>query len=533
MTTIPEFVSNAPKITNEIQNDMFKRYFEKYLFYRKTNAKIKYHCTACRKSWEISRNAGYPEINLPEYRLSGISHKEIGNCPFCGVEVIARSAGMSVYQLDERHNTAVINVLDNKIYITVGSISNSYQNANDISVMAVPPRWTSSYIWLLEPGKVSAAQNFYYGGWGIARDLNYKEPYAGSTESYKFYNPEVLENSFLKYCLPNLNKVELKNSLYNGYCPIKYLQYYATYPSIEMLLKLGFNDIAKSIIDNNNQCKRVINLSGKTPAEVFRCTKQEFALIKQYNQETKYRYFDPEYLKCWHAFKKAKPGSTMQEAFDLYEQVCGAWHRIIKLMQITNLSPQSIKNYISKQKTNLQGYKSKLILYDDYIKECVQLNLDITKTVISKPKDLREAHAETSAQCKYVTAEENKKALIERTKKLKKSYAFEDDTFIIKIPETFEEIIYEGEFQQHCVASYAERHCKGITTILFMRHKNSPEKPLYTIEINGDELKQIRGYKNSSITLEASKFKDKWLKDIKTRKKKSPAKAKAEHKGVA
>ena len=40
------------------------------------------------------------------------------------------------------------------------------------------------------------------------------------------------------------------------------------------------------------------------------------------------------------------------------------------------------------------------------------------------------------------------------------------------------------------------RHVKGSTTILFLRDRKRPGKPLVTIEMKGNQIVQIHGYQN-------------------------------------
>jgi hypothetical protein len=46
------------------------------------------------------------------------------------------------------------------------------------------------------------------------------------------------------------------------------------------------------------------------------------------------------------------------------------------------------------------------------------------------------------------------------------------------------------------VGGYAERHLNGVLSILFLRSQTDPDKPLVTIEMTGDKIIQIHGYKN-------------------------------------
>ena len=54
----------------------------------------------------------------------------------------------------------------------------------------------------------------------------------------------------------------------------------------------------------------------------------------------------------------------------------------------------------------------------------------------------------------------------------------------------------EGKALKHCVGGYAARHMTGATTILFLRRRDRPHTPLATIEMNGNRIVQVHGYRN-------------------------------------
>ena len=98
-------------------------------------------------------------------------------------------------------------------------------------------------------------------------------------------------------------------------------------------------------------------------------------------------------------------------------------------------------------------------------------------------------------------------------KKRDKLYDFEDDEFIIKMPDTPIDIMEEGKTLNHCVGGYMENHVEGKTTILFLRRKNDPETSFYTIEVKNNEVIQIHGRDNRWLgnNPEAIPFMRKWL----------------------
>lgn len=82
----------------------------------------------------------------------------------------------------------------------------------------------------------------------------------------------------------------------------------------------------------------------------------------------------------------------------------------------------------------------------------------------------------------------------------RKELNYEDDDFIIRIPNNLSEIVNEGSTLHHCVGSYTDRHARGDTTILFLRKKSEPYESFYTIELtNINTIQQIHGFGNKWI----------------------------------
>lgn len=71
--------------------------------------------------------------------------------------------------------------------------------------------------------------------------------------------------------------------------------------------------------------------------------------------------------------------------------------------------------------------------------------------------------------------------------------------FSIVAPKTMSDIVAEGNAQSHCVASYAPKVAKGTTVIMFLRKNDDLDKPLVTVELQGDKIVQARGFANRSV----------------------------------
>lgn len=124
----------------------------------------------------------------------------------------------------------------------------------------------------------------------------------------------------------------------------------------------------------------------------------------------------------------------------------------------------------------------------------------MTDPEILYPPHFIDAHdrADAALQAKKIKIKQEQIKAI--TKKCKK-YQYEEGDYFIRQPHTPEEIIEEGRILRHCVGGYAKRHFEGSTTIMFLRKKEEPDIPFYTIEVdNKQKIVQCYGYRNNLET---------------------------------
>ena len=78
--------------------------------------------------------------------------------------------------------------------------------------------------------------------------------------------------------------------------------------------------------------------------------------------------------------------------------------------------------------------------------------------------------------------------------------AFENDDYVVVIPETADEIINEGKNQHNCVGSYVRDVINEYCNIVFVRKKSEPDKSYITVEIrtNGYIGQYLREYNHQA-----------------------------------
>jgi len=74
----------------------------------------------------------------------------------------------------------------------------------------------------------------------------------------------------------------------------------------------------------------------------------------------------------------------------------------------------------------------------------------------------------------------------------------------------------EGKALSHCVGSarYTQDHANGKTTIIFVRSKDEPDKPFFTMEYQSGRIIQIRGKHNLSAPENIRQAAEQWLVEI-------------------
>jgi hypothetical protein len=104
-------------------------------------------------------------------------------------------------------------------------------------------------------------------------------------------------------------------------------------------------------------------------------------------------------------------------------------------------------------------------------------------------------------------------------------YIFEDEDYIIRPAGSVKELINESAKLHHCVKTYADKIIKGETAIFFIRKKDKPNEPYYTLEWNKGAIIQCRTKNNKSYEGEVREFVDKWVAECASKVSKKRKKA--------
>ncbi|TFJ76285.1 PcfJ domain-containing protein [Carnobacterium maltaromaticum] len=182
----------------------------------------------------------------------------------------------------------------------------------------------------------------------------------------------------------------------------------------------------------------------------------------------------------------------------------------------------SFQNWVIKNKVDMQFYR-------DYLGMLKDLNIKVDNQNLVKPKDLKKAHdnvVKLMNEMNVARGDADIGKRLKSTMKLEKDI----DDYVFLVPKSLNELIVEGKSLHHCVGSstYVEGHRKGQTTIVFVREKEYPNTPFFTLEFKNGQINQLRGKHNKAASKEVKQATERWLewtnKNRRTAKKRSTRK---------
>lgn len=298
----------------------------------------------------------------------------------------------------------------------------------------------------------------------------------------KFYDPyaEIINPNYIDK-LP-----EFKYSAYKLYKEnniFKYLRLYKQYPQIEMLMKLGFKNIALSTT--------ILKHCGTDKAFCKWLIKNKTTIQKHY-------YYIDVILR---AYRTKKP----------LEQLQAYKESKLRLIHDSSLNPikelfngkelERFFDYIAEQQTNPHTYL-------DYLNACKELNLDMNEDKNRFPHDFKRWHDIHIDQCATKKAEEDarkRKELYEQFNTVAEKYLSlqhkKRSEYICIIAKSPAELIHEGEVLKHCVGrmNYDQKFAREETLIFFVRNKQNPETPFVTVEYSLKNKKILQCYGENDL----------------------------------
>lgn len=518
-----QLVRLAPKPTAqemEQVNDLFRH----FLFKRCGKGEI--WTTCCRRHTFVkpdTDNADELRVlsapHTPEPR-NGWDHsptvKRRCRCPYCGAEVTVKElrysggrANLWSYRraviLRQWRGTLWATAWDcDKNYSRVGmngepiltklpemKLLGVYRFTPGVAEQATRPWWCSggtpmSYRRQTVPGKSNGRKG---GMWQI------HSPYTYCAElgtSYDVIGLLEADKGFMRWC--GLRKIHLPSDDF-----IELLTACCFYPKqVEWLVKLGLQDAVRDLAGRGVKNAAAVKWNANTPAAFLGCGVKELDAITKESDRPLVA------LRIYRALHDMTQAPTPEECAALADCADDRTLRVLlPRMKRYGLRIPKLISYLEKIRRHGKIHGSNnaaLSAYADYITAADGCGLDLSNTIHLLPRDFWEKHdtvtAAWSAICANRRNSEANAKYKARLPKLTARYLYWSDTLLVRAPVNAGEIVEEGKQLEHCVGEYADSHLSGKTTILFLRRRDKPHVPLVTIEMDGNTIRQVCGYRN-------------------------------------
>jgi hypothetical protein len=119
-------------------------------------------------------------------------------------------------------------------------------------------------------------------------------------------------------------------------------------------------------------------------------------------------------------------------------------------------------------------------------------------------------YCETKATYERKKAEYDDKRLRDNYEKHKTAFEFAYGDYVVVLPKSGQDIVAEGQNMHHCVGSYVGRVVENDCYIVFIRHKDTPDKCYLTCQVytNGEIGQYYLAYDRRISTAEDRAFKE-------------------------
>lgn len=284
----------------------------------------------------------------------------------------------------------------------------------------------------------------------------------------------------------------------------KYLYAYQMFPGLEFIAKVGLTTLASQLGDPERlkiaMKDQYLDFDAKKPYEFLRLSKDMFKYAVKENMS----YSDIVYAQVLYQ----ADGYINPIAFRILKEAnMGILYLEDLRFVLSKMSGAKFARYFKGQMESSNRRLSSVINdYKDYLKMREQLTGEIKSSFMLFPANLKQAHDTVMRLSRGGNLEQFNAAIQKKAEELKEVYGFEDDDYCIVIPKNVSSICLEAVENRNCVDKYIEAMAGGQTTILFLRHKDRPEKSLVTIEVIDGVIKQARTFDNGDPDEELSKI---------------------------
>lgn len=268
--------------------------------------------------------------------------------------------------------------------------------------------------------------------------------------------------------------------------PVDLTEYIAAekrYPIIEQVVKLGMFRLAKELIKGNWGAREIKKSRETELIKTLKLDRQRLSRLRKMDGGI----VELNWLQNEKLVNRIWPD----------EMIAEFGRNRIKTSDLGFLKPpiSYVKcfNYLKKQaELQAESLEQMLVTWRDYINMAEQMKMNTDLDQIQRPKNVKAAHdglvlIKQGESLKKQAKEIEKKwpKVNKQLEKLKK-YEFENGGYCVIAPKNVLDIVKEGTILRHCVHTcdyYFDRIQRDETYLFFLRKKESPDTPWYTLEV--------------------------------------------------
>lgn len=485
-------MKDLPSSPRDLKGFIHREAAPQYIFYdyHRSKKPMEGYCTACRHTVEVT----------------GAKHNKLGICPRCKNPVTFKSRGRRGYISDRGTVQIFQRLSENELVLRIFKFYYSYSH-EEVAKVSIYENARAFISWD-EDRKANA--DWYYHSYNSGDLTPWKR---GTRPVYNHWMDNFEADSCGYLYTRNLEEVfsgtpwkysQLGAFYLHAREPmqvIPYLREYLRHPALEYLVKLRLYRLAQAAVYGEDGGYVVgdapLNMDGRNIGEVLGVGKQYLPLMQEIDITRATLGLMKELMKksvladsrlllwCQH--------NVITDADDLERCLKHtSAHKLIRYLQ----EQSHDDSFSARAYYRTTPEKLAFGIYKDYIRFCEDLNYDLTDDFILYPRHLKEAHDRASEMFSQRKTEIYNQKIAAEYAGLLKQYRMSRNGLMIVPPKTAAEIVEEGHALHHCVGGYVSRVANKECVILFLRQKEKPDEPFYTIEVRNGEVQQIRGHNN-------------------------------------
>ncbi len=455
---IEKLMAEVPCVPDEVEQWVKETLFpENLLYFQKEGNRTTYSCTACgAKSW----------------RKKAWKHRERTSCPKCGRPVIANKGTEPKMK---RKPVVILQKYGDKwverqfwAYCWWEPGKKRLELCEELRAIMQQDR-TSGDLWY---GLEGAADEFEQDFW----DKNRRNKRFIPSYLYPGNLDEIMEMQVMKRSAIDILAKQGERFHVNSY-----ILRFRAYPFLEYFAKSGLYRLVDECVSNPWWMSSALYLCGETQQEILRIDGNRLRRLKELNGGMR----TLEWLRYEQGSGKKITRESL-EWLNKYNVSMGECQELLEGIGSVN----KMVNYLKKQK---EKPDKALITWSDYLKMAENEGYDITDSMIRFPRDLKLRHdqlVELGIKRRDEKRLEELKGLdiqIQHWLPEAMRYSWQDKNYLMIPARSCRELIEEGRALHHCVGNgdtYMKKMAEGESWILFLRKKENPETPYYTIEID-------------------------------------------------